>query len=56
MHDKPQKGREVEVTAKLKNPLPLSIKDGKFLITGSSIPKTLQIKVGWVVNKNSDIF
>lgn len=45
MNEKPQKGREVEVTVKFKNPLPLPIKDGKFLITGSSIPKTIQIKV-----------
>jgi len=46
MHDKPAISREVRATVKFRNPLPLSLKDGKFFIAGSALPKTLEIKVG----------
>ncbi|XP_022183188.1 annulin-like [Myzus persicae] len=53
MHDKPAMSREVRATVKFRNPLPLSLKDGKFFIAGSSLPKTLEIKVGKVSAKKT---
>lgn len=46
MIEKPTMSREIKVNVKFRNPLPVALKDGKFLIAGSSLPKTLELKVG----------
>lgn len=46
MTDKPIRGQEIRAYLKFTNPLPVALKNGKFLIAGSSLPKTLEIKVG----------
>lgn len=38
--------QEGEAILKFRNPLPVPLNNGKFFITGLSMPKTLEIKVG----------
>lgn len=49
IEDIPIKSKEAHATVTFKNPLPVSLKNGKFIIAGSSLLKTLEIKVGYVI-------